>query len=139
MPSHMLGKVALSLAIRRAFPGILVGEDVADDFVPFEREDDGGGYREGGADPVPRRRSPSPGVPAPPPGGAPPRPPFDETVAELGERLAVLPEQDRINFRDWRRSRGFDWPPPNDTILIEMAEWVARVEVEIGLDEETYG
>lgn len=39
MPAHMLGKVALSLGLRRAFPAVLPGDsDLDDDLTPWENQ-----------------------------------------------------------------------------------------------------
>lgn len=60
-------------------------------------------------------------------------------VRALGDRLAMLPEANRIEFKEWRRAKGYDWEPQSAAVFDAMVEWVARVEVQLGLDEDTYG
>jgi hypothetical protein len=51
MPSHMLGKVALSLGLRRAFGDVIPAElELEDDFAPYERVDADTGEIDPGAD-----------------------------------------------------------------------------------------
>lgn len=132
MPSHMLGKVALSLGLRRAFPGIIpVDLDLDDDFIPVEdhRPADGAGSNR---ERVPET-TPAPPLPPPPP------PAMLPGADALERRLHESPESIRLLFRAWRRSRGFRWPPDTLEELTEMAGALEWFEEEAAADQDTYG
>ena len=143
MPSHMLGKVAESLALRRAFAEVESAIAVigADDDTALMAEVDAEGYIQ----PVP---DPPDGVPAAyglgrPDIGAeygpadPPAPPAGSDALE--DRLMALPDSARVFFRAWRRSRAYGWPPADAKILAEMSATVDRLEEDLAADADTYG
>ena len=149
MPSHMLGKVAESLALRRAFAEVESAIAVigADDDTALMAEVDAEGYIQ----PVP---DPPDGVPAAyglgrPDIGAeygpadPPAPPppsmIDPAIRKLEDRLMALPDSARVFFRAWRRSRAYGWPPADAKILAEMSATVDRLEEDLAADADTYG
>jgi RecT family len=136
MPSHMLGKVAESLALRRAFAEVAAAVAyVDDDDAALAHEVDAEAWV---ADIAPAS-PPAPSAPlAPPEDEAPPVAP-DPFVAALEARLMALPDSARIFFRSWRRSRGF-LPPaeadPED--LSEMDAMVRGLEADAAAEAETY-
>jgi hypothetical protein len=135
MPSHMLGKVALSLGLRRAFPGILTGDDIYDDFVPFERERDqdppdgqrttGGGTSR---NPPPRRVSTGPPPPSP------------AAADELVKRIGALSREDHHAFGEWQHSRRFSNAPAewSSAVRGQIARELDRVEAQAKDDAEAY-
>jgi hypothetical protein len=164
MPSHMLGKVAESLALRRAFAEVAAAVAYVDDDdaalthevdaevwasatpptkgrgVPrFKNE----GTAADDADLVPAPPSvplaPPPDVVAPvAPDPAPPA--VGDDVAALSARLNALPPNGLKFFTAWRRSRAFG---PMDTAspeaLAEMSAFVTTLEGEAKTEAETYG
>ena len=85
--------------------------------------------------PPKKRRSPGRGLATPPKPG--PAVPIEGTDA-LEDRLRALPVGLREAFRDWRRSRGYDWPPIAREILAEMAGEVSVLEAERYAEADTY-
>lgn len=139
MPSHMLGKVALSLGLRRAFPGILTGDDLDDDFVPLER------------DPIEASSAP----PASPTssGESPARPPAPEStrsdssapgqserqqpapadsievaVSALDERVAALGPDAARAFEAYREEMRWPWPPTSTAVIAAAARFLDALE-----------
>jgi hypothetical protein len=117
MPSHMLGKVALSLGIRRAFPGIIptgleVDDVVEDDFAPMEE------HRPVEVEDVDADADvdEDTGLVRPP------------NSDELETRLMKLSLKGRAGFKAWRYSRGLGWPPASPEALRLMAAEVAVIE-----------
>jgi hypothetical protein len=127
----MLGKVALSLGLRRAFPGIIpVDLDLDDDFIPVEDHRPGEAAVTAGA-------MRSAGAQTEPTGDVAPteRPAADGLLS----RLNALPQDQIRFFTAWRRSRAFRWPPE---VAEELAEMLAQVEVlerAAAAEKDTYG
>ena len=165
MPSHMLGKVAESLALRRAFSEVesalaIIGGD--DDTALMAEVD-----AEGIIQPEMAPRDEVPGVGTSGAGVAPTpdtrdvdgvekvreivaarsaggpviqgRDPAPDGSDELEARLMALPDSGRIFFRSWRRSRGYGWPPATPEALDEMSHQVDRLEEDLAADADTYG
>jgi hypothetical protein len=134
MPSHMLGKVALSLGLRRAFGDVIPQDaEVEDDFAPYERDSVvlSADPRTGEIAPEPENATPL--RPEPPPPA--PEPPRDDPpgTAALAEKLGRLSFAGRDGFKAWRRSKGFDWPPASAEVLRQMQseyEAIAQREAE---------
>ena len=107
MPSHMLGKVAESLALRRAFAEVAAA-------VAYMDDDDTALTHEVAADAwVADIAPPGPPEEIPPPApsdGVSAAPAVEPAVAELEARLYALPDRTRAFFRAWRRSRGIRTP-----------------------------
>jgi RecT family len=142
MPSHMLGKVAESLALRRAFAEVASA-------VAYVGDDDGALITEASAEAFVADVAP-PAVTAHPehPAGADlarrewdltdaPRE-LTEDETKLRDRLLALDESDRAYFRAWRRSRAYGWPPPTLEALAEMVEQVDRLEAQATYEADTY-
>ena len=87
-------------------------------------------------------------VPSSPPAAAPPAEPerfrggrldlpeprhtsevIEGTLA-LADRLTSGPEPVRTAFKDWRKVKGYGWPPESDQVLAEMVAEVERIEAE---------
>jgi hypothetical protein len=56
----------------------------------------------------------------------------------LEHRLNAMPESARHAFRDWRRSRGFDWPPSTLEVVAQMVHELEALEDAAAEDRETY-
>jgi hypothetical protein len=63
--------------------------------------------------------------------------PIEGTDA-LQDRLRALPIGLRKAFKDWMRSRGYDWPPIAREILAEMAGQVSVLEAERDAEADAY-
>jgi hypothetical protein len=123
MPSHMLGKVALSLALRRAFSDrITTDVDVEDDFAPYERDpaaDDMGEIVDTpGAD-----EPDSGGTPAP---GGPPGPEA-EKIAAVEAVLRAMSPSDQAVMKAWRKQAGLIWPPESEEALSRIEKEAAVI------------
>ena len=135
MPSHMLGKTAESLALRRAFAEVAaavayVGDDDTAMATEVEAEvattipaEVTGPEAEGLENirgMVQARQDPA---------------------AALEARLYALPDSYRAGFRSWRKSQHY--PPPAEVtdpeVLGIMAETVDQLEADAGADAETFG
>jgi hypothetical protein len=141
MPSHMLGKVALSLGIRRAFPGIIPTDldvEVHDDFEPYEREST---PDEGGADQQPTSEGRTPGIPpsrrAPAGSGTVPSPASAEALVA---RIGALSREDHHAFGEWQHSRRFSNAPAewSSAVRGQIARELDRVEAEAAADAQAY-
>ena len=53
-----------------------------------------------------------------------------EGTLALAERLTSGPEPVRTAFKDWRKVKGYGWPPESDQVLAEMVAEVERIEAE---------
>ena len=53
-----------------------------------------------------------------------------EGTLALAERLTSGPEPVRAAFKDWRKVKGYGWPPESDQVLAEMVAEVERIEAE---------
>jgi hypothetical protein len=122
MPSHMLGKVALSLGIRRAFPGIVPG-GVDDDLTSLEGHE------------VPDEPTV---IPESIPAVTTAEPESPPGVEALGSVLNTMTPASKAAFKDWRRSKGWAWPPADADQLAEMAGEVARLLDTESEDADTY-
>lgn len=136
MPSHMLGKVAESLALRRAFAEVAAA-------VAYMDDDDTALVHEVDADVfVADVAPPAPAV-DPGPENIPeniPAPAMDPTVANLSARLNALPPAGPKAFTAWRRSQGLRPPSEAGTEdLAAMATYVATLETEARAEADTYG
>ena len=132
MPTHMLGKVAESLALRRAFSEVetaiaVIGGDDDGDAASMARE-----VEAEVASATPRA------VVEIQPEADPPDP-ISVPAGALEERLFALPDQARIYFRSWRRSRAYGWPPDDPAVLAEMSRQVDQLEEDLAADADTYG
>jgi hypothetical protein len=87
MPSHMLGKVALSLGLRRAFGDVIPADaELEDDFAPYERVDPVTGEIEETGQNAPERTVSVE---------------VDPTPQELAEALDELTEAEFAGFKEW--------------------------------------
>jgi hypothetical protein len=138
MPSHMLGKVALSLGLRRAFPGIIpVDLDLDDDFIPVEdhRPIDAGAGSD--REHVPENTPAT--APAMLQGAGDVEPQTRPAADGLLSRLNALPQDQIRFFTAWRRSRALRWPPETAEELAEMLAQLEVLERATAAEKDTYG
>lgn len=151
MPSHMLGKVALSLAIRRAFPGIVIGDDVEDDSVVIEQRSTVAGGEVSPVSPPPAAVEGGDGdgqsavsSPSPTATGHNPGPP-DRSVenvvgsAAVMQRWASLPLAQRQQLEAWRKGRNFPEVPNSTAVVGAYQRELTRLEAEAAEERDTYG
>jgi hypothetical protein len=122
MPSHMLGKVALSLGLRRAFPDVIPADaDVDDDFAPYERvEADGNGEIVGQSG-----RAIDPPTTSDPAG--PTLSEDDPDVVALKARINGFDASDRADWRNYLDAQKWRWPPAGVAQLGAMQREVERI------------
>jgi RecT family len=134
MPSHMLGKVAESLALRRAFAEVAAA-------VAYMDDDDTAMAHEVDAEAWVADIAPPSDIPGESFTGNVTPPAVDTTdVAALSARLNALPPNGLKFFTAWRRSQGL--PPPSEADpadLATMAGQLDRLEAEARADADTYG
>lgn len=118
MPSHMLGKVALSLGLRRAFPGVIPTDvDLDDDFVGVEEG------RGGVAAPTADRDAGDP-----PDNGSDPDEPPGRPVSAIEQRAAALDEHRARLFADWIERSNLPWPPDRPAVVTICERKLAELE-----------
>jgi hypothetical protein len=139
MPSHMLGKVALSLGLRRAFGDAIPADvDIDDDFAIYERA---------GESPPPTvdratgeiLDATPPAQPQQPQRGGDGFGPLDERVASIARRAEALPAAQRQAYRSWKEARRLPWPTEPSAVLRTMDVELARLEAEVTEEADTYG
>jgi phage recombination protein Bet len=130
MPSHMLGKVALSLGLRRAFGDVIPSDaDVDDDFASYERAplvDTATGEIVAPADVEPPAARPS-AVVAP------------SAADPLVVRIEDLDQRSREHVRDFIESRKLPWPTDVSAVRTAVERELTRIEAEAAEERDTYG
>ena len=120
-PRAMLMARATSEACRAVFADVLGGVSYTPDEI-------------GDTVPVPS---------SPPPAAAPPAEPERACAidgeAELEARLTAAPQPVRDAFREYRKARGYAWPPAGPETLAAMVYELDKIEAELAEDADTYG
>ena len=144
MPSHMLGKVALSLGLRRGFGDVIPSDVIDDDFADYERAervDASTGEITSSAAVPPAAEAGQPPAPAAEDGFAPAPAEVAEAIEGTGpleDRLNALSGPDRAGFRAWLASKSLPWPPTEPDDLAAMVAEVDKIEARAAEDAEAY-
>jgi hypothetical protein len=121
----------VKMAQKRALVGAALNATAASGLFVADVDDD--------ERPPPRaRRGPGSRSPSAKAQRTTPAPATLEGTDALEDRLRALSIGGREAFKDWRRSRGYDWPPIAREILAEMAGEVSVLEAERDAEADTY-
>jgi hypothetical protein len=138
-PEHDIPATAHTRAKNRAFSDLFgLGEVSAEEMT--DRTDNAGSTGTSGRGGSRRRRvdKPSDTASSPSPEPETPPPPTIPGADAMGERLAASPDAVRLTFRDWRRSKGWPWPPTSPEMLADMTVEVDRITAEHERDSDGY-